>query len=189
MNVSTSKWYAAVVKWLLHWTVDPKVPGQWRSEGAAGPATAGGPWGWRGPPGRSIVAVNPWSGAQTSCLRGGPKIIATPLSLVRVPSGCQYSMRLDWLHRAYLSLQPSGVVHWETKQLNIKASLREFMFRLSRIWTKVLTKLQIKSMLRPDLKNKYKLIFKIQSQSEIKLKYGLRLWLRLKLRLNVNLLS
>ena len=55
---------------------------QWRSEGPAGPATAGGPRGWRGPPGgppgRSSRR-NPWPGAQSSCLRGGPKIVATPL--------------------------------------------------------------------------------------------------------------
>ena len=31
---------------------------------------------------------------------------------VQVPSGCQYSMRLDRLHRAYPSLHPFGVVHW-----------------------------------------------------------------------------
>ena len=55
---------------------------QWRSEGPAGPATAGG--GLKGParspPGQEeVVAVNPWPEAQTSCLRGGAKIIATPL--------------------------------------------------------------------------------------------------------------
>ena len=30
-------------------------------------------------------------------------------------------MRLRSLHRAYLSLHPSGVVHWVPEQLNIKA--------------------------------------------------------------------
>ena len=60
---------------------------QWRSEGPAGPATAGGPAGLkgpaRGPPGarqEEVVAITPWPGAQTSCLRGGPKIVATLLS-------------------------------------------------------------------------------------------------------------
>ena len=48
---------------------------QWRSEGPAGPATAGGPADWRGPPGarqEEVVAVTPWPGAQTSCC-GGPE--------------------------------------------------------------------------------------------------------------------
>ena len=54
---------------------------QWRSKGPAGPAIAGGPWGLKGPPGRSSRRT-PWPGAKTSCLRGGggPKIVATLLS-------------------------------------------------------------------------------------------------------------
>ena len=55
---------------------------QWRSEGPAGPATAGGAAGLKGPTrGRQeeVVAVTPWPRAQTSCLRGGPKIVATLL--------------------------------------------------------------------------------------------------------------
>ena len=43
---------------------------QWRSEGPAGPATAGA----RGAEGvcqEEVVAVTPWPGAQTSCSRGG----------------------------------------------------------------------------------------------------------------------
>ena len=39
---------------------------------------------------------------------------------VRVPSGCQYSMKLDRLHRAYPSLHPFGVVHWVPVLSNIK---------------------------------------------------------------------
>ena len=47
------------------------------------PRPRGGPRGWRGPPGarqEEVVAVTPWPGAQTRCLRGGPKIVATPLN-------------------------------------------------------------------------------------------------------------
>ena len=39
--------------------------------------------------------------------------------LVRVPSGCQYSMRLDRLHMAHPSLHPFGVVHWVPVLSNI----------------------------------------------------------------------
>ena len=35
----------------------------------------------------------------------------TRRSLVQVPSGCQYSMRLDQLHKTYLSLHLFGVPH------------------------------------------------------------------------------
>ena len=47
----------------------------------------------------------------------------TRSSLVRVPSWCQYSMRLDQLHIAYPSLHPPppGVVHRVPDQLNIDA--------------------------------------------------------------------
>ena len=51
---------------------------QWRSEGPAGPATAGGPRGWRGPPGRSSLR-NPLARGPNKLLAGGPKIVATPL--------------------------------------------------------------------------------------------------------------
>ena len=37
------------------------------------------------------------------------------------PEWGQYTMRLRSLHRVYLSLRPSGVVHWVPYQLNIKA--------------------------------------------------------------------
>ena len=37
------------------------------------------------------------------------------------PSGCQYSMRLDRLHRAYPSLHPSGVVLGHQNSRTIKA--------------------------------------------------------------------
>ena len=60
---------------------------QWRSEGPAGPATAGGPAGLKGPARarqEEVVAVTPWPGARTSCLRGGPKIVATPLRWCRI---------------------------------------------------------------------------------------------------------
>ena len=56
--------------------------GQLRSEGPTGPTTVGGPAGLKGPARahqEEVVAVTPWSGAQTSCWRGGPKIVATPL--------------------------------------------------------------------------------------------------------------
>ena len=49
---------------------------QWRSEGPAGPTISGGPAGLKGLPGahqEEEVAVTPWPGAQTSCLRGGLK--------------------------------------------------------------------------------------------------------------------
>ena len=50
------------------------------------PRVAGGPWGWRGPPGarqEEVVAVTPWPGAQTICLRGGgPKFVATLLTMI-----------------------------------------------------------------------------------------------------------
>ena len=49
---------------------------QWRSEGPAGSATAGGHRGARGIEGarlEEIVAVSPWPGAQTSCLQGARK--------------------------------------------------------------------------------------------------------------------
>ena len=42
--------------------------------------------------------------------------------LVQVPSGCQYSMRLDRLHRAYPSLHPFGVAHWVPVLSNIKTA-------------------------------------------------------------------
>ena len=64
------------------WTGDLLIfnPDQWRSKGPAGPATAGAR-GVEGARQEEVVAVNPWPGAQTSCLRWGPKIIATPLIL------------------------------------------------------------------------------------------------------------
>ena len=34
---------------------------------------------------------------------------------------CQYSMRLDRLHRVLPNFNPFGVVHWVPEQLNIKA--------------------------------------------------------------------
>ena len=37
-------------------------------------------------------------------------------------SGCQYSMWLDRLHRAYPSLHPFGVVHWVPVLSNIKTA-------------------------------------------------------------------
>ena len=47
---------------------------QWRSEGPACRPREPGGRGWRGPQRarqEKVVAVNPWPGAQTSCLRGG----------------------------------------------------------------------------------------------------------------------
>ena len=46
----------------------------------------------------------------------------TRRSRVRVLSGCQYSMRLDRLHRAYPNLHPFGVVHWVPVLSNIKTA-------------------------------------------------------------------
>ena len=47
---------------------------QWRSEGPAGPTTAGGP------PGRSSRRY-PLASGPNKLLAGGPKIVATPLTL------------------------------------------------------------------------------------------------------------
>ena len=53
---------------------------QWRSEGPAGPATAGGgaEGARQGPPGRSSRR-NPLARGPNKLLAGGPKIVATPL--------------------------------------------------------------------------------------------------------------
>ena len=48
-------------------------PAQWRSEGPAGPATAGGPQGWRGPPGRSSRRNPLARGPNKLLARGGRK--------------------------------------------------------------------------------------------------------------------
>ena len=42
--------------------------------------------------------------------------------MVRVGAWCQYSMRLDRLHRAYPSHHPLGVVHWVPVLSNIKTA-------------------------------------------------------------------
>ena len=55
--------------------------------------------------------------------------------LVRVPSGCQYSMRLDRLHRAYPSLHPFGVVHWVPVLSNIKTATGCESNRQLQLWT------------------------------------------------------
>ena len=61
------------------------------------------------------ASVTGLSGAQCSVCSGS--IVVTTLDSwtqrfpVQVRSGCQYSMRLDRLHRAYPSLHPFGVVH------------------------------------------------------------------------------
>ena len=48
-------------------------------------------------------------------------MILNPAVRVRILSGGQYTMRLRSLHRAYLSLHPSGVVNGVPEQLNIDA--------------------------------------------------------------------
>ena len=70
---------------IRHW---PHAPTATLASGVArapqAPRPRGGPRGWRGPPGarlKEVVAVTSWPGAQTSSLRGGPKIVATPLTL------------------------------------------------------------------------------------------------------------
>ena len=55
--------------------------------------------------------------------------------LVRVPSGCQYSMRLDRLHRAYPSLHPFGVLHWVPVLSNIKTVTGCESNRQLQLWT------------------------------------------------------
>ena len=55
--------------------------------------------------------------------------------LVRVPSECQYSMRLDRLHRAYPSLHPFGVVHWVPVLSNIKTATGCESNRQLQLWT------------------------------------------------------
>ena len=54
---------------------------------------------------------------------------------VQVPSGCQYSMRLDRLHRAYPSLHPFGVVHWVPVLSNIKTATGCESNRQLQLWT------------------------------------------------------
>ena len=55
--------------------------------------------------------------------------------LVRVPSGCQYSMRLDRLHRAYPILHPFGVVYWVPVLSNIKTATGCEWNRQLQLWT------------------------------------------------------
>ena len=71
---------------------------QWRSEGPAGPATAGGPAGPKGARQEEVVSVTLQLGAQTSCLRGGPKIVATHC-LSHVPFHWNHTSRYSqWPH-------------------------------------------------------------------------------------------
>ena len=55
--------------------------------------------------------------------------------MVRVPSGCHYSMRLDRLHRAYQSLHPFAVVHWVPVLSNIKTATGCESNRQLQLWT------------------------------------------------------
>ena len=49
--------------------------------------------------------------------------------------GCQYSMRLDRLDRAYPSLHPFGVVHWVPVLLNIETATECESNRQLQLWT------------------------------------------------------
>ena len=86
------------------------------------PRPRGGPRGWRGPPGArqaEVIAVTPWPGAQTSCLRGGPKIVATLLP----PSGWFHTCAMViWQmfgmgchrdrHDGFHTFKPNGPCRW-----------------------------------------------------------------------------
>ena len=55
--------------------------------------------------------------------------------LVRVPSGCQYSMKLNRLHRAYPTLHLFGVVQWVLVLSNIKTVTGCESNRQLQFWT------------------------------------------------------
>ena len=59
----------------------------------------------------------------------------TRRSLVRVPSGCRYSMRLDRLHMAHPSLFSFGVGHWVPVLSNIKTATACNSNKQLQLWT------------------------------------------------------
>ena len=81
-----------------------------------------GPAGWRQWMIGGMLCQESNTAGRTSTTDIQERVRVDTLSRVRVPSGCQYSMRLDRLHRAYPSLHPFGVVYSGVpEQLNIKA--------------------------------------------------------------------
>ena len=62
-------------------------------------------------------------------------LVLTYLYILKFVSGCQYSMRLDRLHRAYPSLHPFGVVHWVPVLSNIKTATGCELNRQLQLWT------------------------------------------------------
>ena len=101
------------------------IDSQWRSEGPAGPATLGA---------RDVESqgkfnsMTPWPGAQTICLRVGPKIVVTytaDSSDLAFPCTCTFSNVGNFLFQTFQKVFSwEFQMSWHTVQISILAEYR-----------------------------------------------------------------